>query len=102
MWWGQLRPAKVRFYKFLTISGSILVGSWPMTERRTGSVEGQQHQPRFLWRGLLIVMPVTVLAAFGILSLRQDRRLVESEVRERARQFADEAVERCWKGLASL
>jgi len=73
-----------------------------MTERLTRIVKGQQHQPRFLWRGLLIVMPVAVLAAFGILSLRQDRRLVEGEVRERARQFADEAVERCWKRLASL
>ena len=45
-------------------------------------------------------MPVAVLAAFGVLSLRKDRQSVESEVRERARQFADEAVERCWKRLA--
>ncbi len=55
-----------------------------MKERRTGSIEGRQRQPRFLWRGLLIVVPVAVLAAFGMLSLRQDRRLVEGEVRERA------------------
>ncbi|MGO9201957.1 MAG: ATP-binding protein [Limisphaerales bacterium] len=73
-----------------------------MKERRTGSVGGQARQPRFLWRGLLIVVAVAVLAAFGMLSLRQDQRLVEGEVRERARQFADDAVERCWKRLASL
>jgi signal transduction histidine kinase len=73
-----------------------------MTERRTGIVKGEQHPPRFLWRGLLIVMPVAVLAAFGVMSLRQDRRLVESRVREQARQFADDALERCWRQLKSV
>jgi signal transduction histidine kinase len=73
-----------------------------MTQRRTAIVRCQQHSPDFFWRGLLIVLPVVVLTAFGILSLRQDRKLVESEVRERAREFAVEAAERCWKWLTSL
>jgi signal transduction histidine kinase len=70
-----------------------------MMEQPSASVEGQQREPRFLWRGLLIVLPVVVLASIGILSLRQDQRLVDSDVRARARQFADEAVGRLWKKL---
>ena len=73
-----------------------------MTQKRTEIVRRPQHRPGFFWRGLLIVLPVVVLAAFGVLSLRQDRKLIESEVRERARAFVKEAAERCGKRLTSL
>jgi signal transduction histidine kinase len=48
------------------------------------------HKPRFLWQGLLIVLPVVLLAAVGFLSLRQDRLLAQSEATERAQRIVDE------------
>lgn len=54
----------------------------------------------FLWQGLLIVLPVAVLAAVGFLSLRQDRRLAEREAAERAQRIADDLVDRIWTKLA--
>ncbi len=66
------------------------------------SMGGQARKPRFFWQGLLIVLPLVVLAALGIVSLRQDRKLVEGEVRERSRQFTAAAADRCWKRLATL
>ena len=32
-------------------------------------------KPKFLWQGVLILLPVAVLAWFGLYSLRQDRLL---------------------------
>lgn len=58
------------------------------------------RKPTFLWQGLLIVLPVAVLAAVGFLSLRQDRRLAEREAAERAQSIADDLVERIWRELA--
>ncbi len=48
------------------------------------------RKPRFLWQGLLIVLPVILLAAVGFISLRQDRLLAESEATERAKGIAGE------------
>ena len=56
----------------------------------------------FLGRGLLLILPVLVLSALGLLSLRQDRKILESEVQERSQAFVDEAINRCWKRLATL
>jgi signal transduction histidine kinase len=70
--------------------------------RRTEIAGRQQPRPRFFWRGLLIILPVVTLAVFGALSLNRDRALVDNEVRERAREFAEDAVERCWQRLTSL
>src|SRR5260221_10535303 len=47
--------------------------------RRSGN-EG----PGFFWQGLLIVLPVVLLAGLGLFSLRQDRRLAEQDARQRA------------------
>lgn len=58
------------------------------------------RKPTFLWQGLLIILPVAVLAAVGFLSLRQDRRLAEREAAERAQVIADDLVERIWSQLA--
>jgi signal transduction histidine kinase len=46
-------------------------------------------KPRFLWRAILIVLPVVILASVGALSLRQDRLLAEKEADELAGQLAD-------------
>ena len=58
-----------------------------------------QQRPVFLWRGLLIILPVVVLAAAGFVSLRQDRRLVEHEAIERAQDLADGLVPGLWHTL---
>ncbi|MCW5552729.1 MAG: HAMP domain-containing histidine kinase [Verrucomicrobiae bacterium] len=58
------------------------------------------RKPTFLWQGLLIVLPVAVLAAVGFLSLRQDRRLAEREAAERAQAVADDLLESIWTELA--
>ena len=48
------------------------------------NTSGQQRPSTFLWQGLLIVLPVLVLAAVGLFSLRQDKLLVQHEAAERA------------------
>ncbi len=72
-----------------------------MTPRPTATQGEPTRQPRFLWRGLLLVLPLLMLSGVGALALHQDRKLMEAEAVERARQFAQEAVERCWGRLAS-
>ena len=48
------------------------------------SSPGPARAPGVYWQGLLIILPVAFLAALGLFSLRQDRRLAEEESRERA------------------
>ena len=71
------------------------------TDRRLDGVPAPGAKPAVLARVLCTLVPVFVLAAFGVLALRQDRRWVESEVRERGQLFAGEAVDRCWRSLFS-
>ncbi|HTY87272.1 MAG TPA: hypothetical protein VMB80_07390, partial [Candidatus Acidoferrum sp.] len=47
------------------------------------------RQPTFFWQGLLILLPVGVLAVVGMISLRQDKILAEHDARERAQAIAD-------------
>lgn len=56
----------------------------------------QQRKPTFRWQGLLILLPVAVLAVLGALSLRQDRVLAEHDATERARGIAEELLPRIW------
>ena len=49
-------------------------------------------RPRFLWRGLLIVLPALAMAVFGFLSLRQDRLLVRHQAAEQAEKIAEDLV----------
>ncbi len=58
-------------------------------------------QPAFLRQGLLIVLPVVVLAAMGLVSLRQDRILAQHDATERAQAIADEMAETIWTDLTS-
>jgi signal transduction histidine kinase len=42
------------------------------------------QKPKFFWQGLLILLPVAVLAVVSLISLRQDERLAEEDARNRA------------------
>src|SRR5262245_44778522 len=53
-------------------------------------------RPRFFWQAILIVLPVVVLAGVAFLSLRQDKRLAQSEASERAQTIADELLNQLW------
>jgi signal transduction histidine kinase len=44
----------------------------------------KQRQPGFFWQGVLILLPVAVLAIVGLISLRQDERAAEEDARKRA------------------
>src|SRR5689334_11550088 len=59
-----------------------------MTRPRT------HHPPGFFWQGLLILLPVAVLAVVGALSLRQDKVIAEHDAAERAQTIADDFVAR--------
>src|SRR5882724_4513263 len=42
------------------------------------------QKPKFLWQGVLILLPVAVLAIVSLISLRQDERAAEQDARSRA------------------
>ncbi len=56
----------------------------------------------FFWQALLIVLPVIVLAAFGFLSLRQDKVLAQNEAAERAQGIADNLLPQLWTALTQI
>src|SRR5437899_2396647 len=56
----------------------------------------------FFWQGLLIVLPVIVLAAFGFLSMRQDKVLAQNEATERAQGIADNLFPQLWAALTQI
>src|SRR5437773_1753961 len=62
-------------------------------------VRSLKRQPTFFWQALLILLPVIVLATFGFLSLREDRKLARSEAAERAQVLADDLVVQFWSAL---
>jgi len=43
-----------------------------------------RRPPAFFWQGVLILLPVTVLALASLIALRQDERAAESDARARA------------------
>ncbi|MEP6663037.1 MAG: HAMP domain-containing sensor histidine kinase [Verrucomicrobiota bacterium] len=55
-----------------------------------------QSAPRFFWQGILILLPILVLAVFGFAAILRDRSAVEEE----ARQRADEILRQANAGLA--
>src|SRR5438105_3681755 len=55
----------------------------------------------FFWQGLLIVLPVIVLAGLGSFSLRQDRILAQHEATEQAQTIADHLAQSIWTELTS-
>jgi signal transduction histidine kinase len=58
-------------------------------------------KPSFFWQGLLIVLPVVVLVAVGVFSLRQDRLLAQHEATDRAQAIADDLVPLIWNELTT-
>jgi signal transduction histidine kinase len=48
--------------------------------------------PSFFWRGVLILLPLLLLAAMGIASLRQDRLLAEAAARQRGEILAEDSA----------
>src|SRR5438093_5445904 len=59
-----------------------------------------KRKPNFLWQGLLIVLPVVILAGIGFFSLRQDRIIAQQEAVERAQGIADDLLARVWNVLS--
>jgi len=51
---------------------------------RTGAAK-----PTFLWRGILILLPLLLLAGMGLYSLRQDRLLAEVEAKQRCQELVE-------------
>jgi signal transduction histidine kinase len=63
--------------------------------------KGELRKSSFLWQGLLILLPVFALSVAGLISMRQDKRLVEAQARQRAQELADELADRIDAELAS-
>ncbi len=61
-----------------------------------------RRKPTFFWQGLLIVLPVLLLAAVGLVSLRQDKALARHEAAERAQAIADDLLSRIWADLTMV
>ena len=47
------------------------------------------QKPTFLWQGILILLPILLLAAFGFIAIVRDRAAVEEEARQRAIEILD-------------
>ena len=60
-----------------------------MAERHEPMRTSRQSAPSFFRQGLLIVLPVAVLAGAGLFSIRQDRAMAQHEAVEQAQGFAD-------------
>ena len=61
--------------------------------------ERHESKPGFIRQGVLIVLPVVVLAGVGLFSLRQDKLLVQHEAMERAHELAEERAQAIWSEL---
>ena len=59
------------------------------------------RKPTFFWQGMLILLPVAVLAVIGVISLRQDKILAEHDARERAQVIADDLAAKIWNELTA-
>lgn len=71
-----------------------------MTDR-AAPVRRPPRSRGFLWQGVLILLPVVVLAAIGFISIRQDKALAQGEAAERARTLAEEVADSLWAALNS-
>ncbi len=72
-----------------------------MTQRRDTLSRSRPRPPTFFWQGVLILLPVVVLAGAGFLSLRQDKALARHEATERAQALAEDVVNRLWTKLTA-
>ncbi len=53
---------------------------------------GSKRNPTFFWQGLLILLPVALLAAFGFFFVRQDKLIAEHEAVQRAENIAQDLL----------
>jgi signal transduction histidine kinase len=61
------------------------------------------RKPTFLWQGLLILLPVALLAVVGLSAIRQDRAAVRQEARQRAQELLSQMAEGVgWRASRSL
>src|SRR6185503_5791969 len=60
-----------------------------------------EQKPTFLWQAMFIILPVAVLAAVGLFSLRQDKLLAEQEAREQAQAIAWPLAHECGARLGT-
>src|SRR5262245_52524654 len=54
----------------------------------------QPRPPSFFWQGLLILLPVLVLAKVGSIAILQDKRFARHEAELRARELAELAADK--------
>lgn len=59
------------------------------------------RRPSFFWQGVLILLPVVLLAGVGLYALRRDQRLAEMEVVERAQAVAEWTADLVWSALTT-
>lgn len=96
LWKNWLSPA------CFAVMFGILLYQFLQARRQLPAVSklGRKPLPAFFWQAVFILLPVVLLAGFGLYSLRQDRLLAEQEAREAgellaqrmARVIADEGV----------
>lgn len=70
-----------------------------MATRHATMRTARTAKPRSFWQGMLIVLPVIVLAGAGFVSLRQDQALARREAQEKAQDYADQIAETLWHAL---
>ncbi len=63
---------------------------------------GHTTPKSFFWEGLLILLPVVLLAGVGLYALRQDEALARHDAAERARQIAGQISRGLWNSLSAL
>ena len=71
------------------------------TESQPMVLPSSKRRPTFLWQAILITLPVAVLAAVGLVSLRQDKLLAEQEAREQAQAIAWPLARECGMRLGA-
>ena len=62
----------------------------------------QKPTPTFFWQGTLVILPVALLAAIGLVSLRQDQALARHDAAERAQALAEVLAQKMWNSLLAL
>ncbi len=68
----------------------------------TNAARGRAEAGRgFVGQGLLILLPVAILAVVGLYSLRQDRMLAAAEARQTSQRHVDELARVIWARLRS-
>lgn len=64
------------------------------------TARSQRPSPGFFWHGLLILLPVALLAGLGLLLVREDQRLAEQDARQRADEILQQLAPSLARGVA--